>query len=124
MGRKEKKAGLPTMGLVSAGLVCLFIAGAGCSFLWNKNQIHSLGQQIRYYEGRLDEAKQRHLMLDQIYAKMCSRGDLEERVKRMKLDLAAPSPDQIVRLPENVSVARDEKMLVARRASANEEGRN
>lgn len=98
MARKEKKAGLPTMGLVSVGLICLFIAAAGCSFIWNKNQIHSLGQQIRFYEAQLETAKRRRLTLERTYATMCSPADLEERVKRMNLHLGPPQPDQMVRL--------------------------
>src|SRR5687767_4886676 len=113
MARNEKKAARPTMSLLFIAFGCIFVVGAGYGFIWNKSQIHSLGQQIRYYETRLDEAKRRRLTLERAYATMCSPVDLEDRVKRMKLELGPPQPDQIVRLPETPpdAIAPDEKIL-------------
>src|SRR5258705_13873380 len=107
MARKEKKAGPPTMSLVFVGLACFFVAGAGAGFLWNKSQIHTLGQQIREYEMRLERAKSHRMTLELTYSAMCSHADLEERVKRMRLELGPPQPDQIVRLPETPGAAQD-----------------
>src|SRR2546421_1920778 len=100
MARKQKKAGPPTMGLVFVGMACFFIAAAGAGFLWNKSQIHTLGEQIRGYEVRLESAKRHRLTLERTYAAMCSPADLEQRVRSMRLELGPPQPDQIVRLPE------------------------
>jgi hypothetical protein len=123
MPRKEKKVGPPTMSLVFVGLACFFFVGAGGGFLWNKTQIHTLGQQIHSYETRLEEAKRRRLMMERTYAAMCSPVDLDERVKRMRLELGPPQPDHIIVLPESPGAATDEK-LIAKRVSASEEGRN
>ena len=122
MARKEKKAGPPTMSLVFVGMACFFIVGAGAGYLWNKNQIHTLGQQLRGYEVQLEAAKRRRLTLERTYAAMCSPGDLDDRVKRMRLEIGPPQLDQIVKLPEK-GTGQDEKLMARRNAPA-EEGRN
>ena len=111
------------MSLVFVGMACFFIVGAGAGFLWNKSQIHELGQQIRAYEVRLEKAKGHRLMLEQTYAMMCSRLELDQRVKRMKLEMGPPQPDQIVRLWEISGTEQDQKLL-ARRPTSAEEGTN
>src|SRR5881394_1822838 len=114
MARKEKKAGPPTMSLVFVGMACFFVAGAGAGFLWNKSQIYTLGQQIHGYEVRLESVKGHRSTLERTYAAMCSRADLDERVKRMKLELGPPQLDQIVRLPESSGTGQEEKLLARR----------
>jgi hypothetical protein len=121
MARKEKKAVLPTTSLAFVGLACFFIVGAGAGFLWNKSQIHFLGQQIRTLEIQLEAAKGRRLALEQNYARMCTHTELEALVKKMKLPLGPPQPDQMVKLPEVALGAREEK-LIAR--GGDEEGTN
>jgi hypothetical protein len=119
MARKEKKAkaagpAVPTTGLVLTGLACLFGAVAASGYLWQKSQIQTLGQQIRQYETRLDEAKRRHLTLDRMYAEMCSPAGLEARVKRSKLQIGPPQLEQIVRLWEPVPQTVEEKLTAQR----------
>ena len=111
------------MSLVFVGLACFFVVAAGAGFLWNKTQIHSLGEQIRGYESRLDQAKRHRMTLERTYAAMCSPADLEDRVRRMRLDLRPPQPDQIVRLPEKAGTGQEER-LIAGRTTPVEEGRN
>jgi hypothetical protein len=120
MARKEKKAAaagpvVPTTGLALAGLACLFGAVAASGYLWQKSQIQALGQQIRQYETRLDEAKGRHLTLDRTYAWMCSWGELEKRVKRSKLEIGPPQLDQIVRLWEPIPQTAEEKLVALKK---------
>jgi hypothetical protein len=113
MARKQKQAPLPTMSLVFVGLACFFIFGAGAGYLWNKSQIHTLGQQIRGLEGKFDDVKRRRMALERVYAAMCSQSNLDARVRSMKLEIGPPQPDQLIRLWENPADARDER-LVAR----------
>src|SRR3954467_6375387 len=121
MARKEKKAVRPTMSLVFVGIACFFVAGAGGGDLGDKKQIHELGQQIRNSEIRLESAKRHRLTLERTYAAMCSPADLDERVKRMRLELGPPQLDQIVKLQERSGIEQEEK-LVARRTAPAEEG--
>lgn len=111
------------MSLVFVGMACFFIVAAGAGFLWNKSQIHTLGDQIRGYEMRLDAAKRYRMTLERNYATNCSPAYLDYRVRAMKLQLGLPQPDQIVRLPETPGTGQDEK-LFAIRAMAAVEGRN
>jgi len=111
------------MSLVFVGLLCFFVVAAGAGFLWNKTQIHTLGEQIRGYESRLEQAKRYRMTLERTYAAMCSPADLDDRVKRMRLELGPPQPDQIVRLPEKAGVGQEEKLVAGRTLPA-EEGRN
>lgn len=120
MPRKEKKAGPPTASIVFVGLACFFVVAAGAGYLWNKSQIHTLGEQIRGYESRLEQAKRQRMALELTYAGMCSRSELEQRVKRMRLELGPPQPDQIVRLPEKSGVEQ-EKLVAGRTEPAGEE---
>jgi hypothetical protein len=120
MARKEKKATksanvVPTTGLVYAGLACLFGVIAASGYLWQKSQIHALGQQIRGYETRLEDAKRRRMTLDRIYAEMCSPAGLEARVKRSKLEIGPPQLDQIVRLWEPVTAPAEDKFLALKK---------
>jgi hypothetical protein len=124
MPRKEKKAKPPTMSLVFVGMACFFIVGSGAGYLWNKSQINTLGAQMRQYELRLESAKRHRLILEQIYATNCSPAYLEMRVKRMRLDIGPPEPDQLVRLPENSGIGQEEKLVARRASAADEEGRN
>lgn len=110
------------MSLVFVGMACFFIVGAGAGYLWNKSQIHALGQQLRGYEVQLEAAKRRRLTLERTYAAMCSPADLDDRVKRMRLEIGPPQLDQIVKLPEKGS-GQDEK-LMARGIAPAEERRN
>ena len=125
MPRKEKKAGPPTASIVFVGLLCFFVVAAGGGYLWNKSQIHTLGEQMRGYETRLENAKRYRMTLERAYATNCSPAYLEMRVKRMRLEIGPPQPDQIVRLPERAGDEQDEKLLAGRAISAAaEEGRN
>lgn len=114
MARKEKKAvKLPTTGLVFVGATCLFFAVACSGYLWNKAQIQTLGQQMRQYETRLEDARRRRMTLERIYAEMCSQSELAQRVKRKNLEIGPPQPDQLVRLAEP-NAGTEEKLLTAR----------
>jgi hypothetical protein len=125
MPRKEKKAAPPTASIVFVGLLCFFVVAAGGGYLWNKSQIHTLGEQIRGYEMRLDSAKRYRATLERNYATNCSPAYLEMRVKRMRLEIGPPQPDQIVRLFERAGDEQDEKLMAGQTSpTPAEEGRN
>ena len=111
------------MTLVFVVMGCFFVVLAGAGFIWNKSQIHTLGMQKGAYELRLDAAKRHRLTLERIYATNCSPAYLEMRVKRMRLELGPPQPDQLVRLYETPGPVQEEK-LFAGKTTRTEEGRN
>ncbi len=85
--------------LTALALCGLFVT-LGVGYVWYKNQIDVLGHQIKERENRLaDLRRQNQMMRDQL-AVLCAPGALEERVKKLNLNLGPPSLDQVIRLVE------------------------
>jgi hypothetical protein len=85
---------------VKAFLLCLFIGGSGVGYVWQKNQIYALGQQIRQAETRLEELRRLNKQRSDTLAHLRSPQYLDARVKELKLGLTMPHPDQIWRLAD------------------------
>jgi hypothetical protein len=100
MKRKQKSAPLKTKNVVLSIAVCGFVCLAGIGYVWAKAELNALGRQMKGLETRLDELKRRNGGLVQKYAEMCSPRELTAAVRRANLDLAQPSRDRIVVLPE------------------------
>lgn len=85
---------------IKAFLLCLMIGGAGVGYVWQKNQIHQLGKEIKERETRLNELqRQNKIRADQL-ASLVSPPALDARVKKLNLGLAQPPLSQIVRMVE------------------------
>jgi hypothetical protein len=85
---------------LKACLLCVFIGGSGVGYVWQKDQISKLGQQIRSREillGRLDDQNER---LSRQLATMHSPRYLETQIQKLNLGLVQPQIGQIWRLPE------------------------
>jgi hypothetical protein len=94
--------------------VCTFVALAGIGYVWAKNEVYALGKEIKKLENRLDELKHCNKGMKEEYATMCTYKELGPKVKA--LGLAAPAPDQIVRLPEPTlkgPIERDGRIFAA-----------
>jgi hypothetical protein len=89
--------------VVKALLICLLIGGSGVGYVWHKNQIYSLGQQIKLSETRLAELRRQNKLRSDQLALLKSPPVLDARVKELKLGLGPPSPDQVVTLSESAS---------------------
>lgn len=98
--RKYQSAVIRFGPAVKAFLLCLVIGGAGVGYVWQKNQIYQLGQQIRKREIRLTELDEQNEKLKRQLAIMRSPQFLEMRIKELNLGLAAPQPSQVWRLAE------------------------
>jgi len=83
---------------LKAFLLCLIIGGSGIGFVWQKDQISRLGEQIKQRETRLGTAREMNEKLRKQLATMRSPAVLEERIKTLGLE--QPQPSQIWRLPE------------------------
>ncbi|MBI3876380.1 MAG: hypothetical protein HY300_10590, partial [Verrucomicrobia bacterium] len=88
--------------VAKALLLCLFIGGSGAGYVWNKNQLYSLGQQIKLSETRLAELRRQNKLRSDQLALLKSPPVLEQRVKDLKLGLGPPAPEQVVTLNETV----------------------
>lgn len=81
-------------------MLCLFIGGSGVGYVWYKNQISLLGQQIKERETHLSELQRKNKMARAQLDALTSPIALDARVKKLNLGLAAPPVSQIVRLVE------------------------
>jgi hypothetical protein len=96
------KAKTVVVSIAICGAVCL----AGIGYVWAKTQVLGLSREIKQLETRRDELRRVNDALQRTYAAMCTPRELDARVKRLNLGLATPQPDQIVRLPEPLPLAR------------------
>jgi TolA-binding protein len=98
--RKYQSAVIRFGPALKAFLLCLLIGGAGVGYVWQKNQIYQLGQQIRKRELRLAELEDQNEKLRKQLATMRSPQYLERRIKELNLGLIVPQPSQVWRLAE------------------------
>jgi hypothetical protein len=98
--RKAQSAAVRFGPAVKAFLLCLFIGGSGIGYVWQKNQVHALGQQIKERENLLRELHRRNQVRATQLATLCGPSALEARIRQMNLGLVFPPLSQIVRLTE------------------------
>jgi hypothetical protein len=85
---------------IKAFCLCLFIGGSGIGYVWQKDQVHKLGQLCRKLEHRREELRRANkLQADSLNA-LCSPASLKARVKQFNLELVEPDPTQVIRLVE------------------------
>ena len=85
---------------LKASVLCLLIGGAGVGYVWQKNQIYQLGQLKKQRETRCKQLAELNNKLEKQLQSMWTPAFLEQRIKDLKLGLAAPPTSQVWRLPE------------------------
>jgi hypothetical protein len=98
--RKYQTAAIRFGPALKAFLLCLLIGGAGVGYVWQKDQISQLGQQIKKRELRLIELGHQNEKLRKQLAAMRSPSFLERRIQELGLGLVPPQPAQVWRLSE------------------------
>jgi len=98
--RKNQSAAIRFGPLLKVFLLCLLIGGSGVGFVWQKDQISQLGQQIKKRELRLVELGNQNEKLRKQLAAMRSPRALERRIQELGLGLGPPQPAQVWRLTE------------------------
>ena len=81
-------------------VVCTCIAISGLGYVWQKNAIYRLGDEIKKRETALSSAHKRNLMLAAQMAHLESPAQLEAECQQYNLSLVAPKENQVVRLYE------------------------
>jgi len=79
---------------------CICIAIVGIGYVWQKNQIYRLGDEIKKRESALLAAEKRNAMLASQVAQLKSPAFLEARCQEYNLGLVSPRETQMVRLYE------------------------
>jgi hypothetical protein len=98
--RKYQSAAIRFGPALKALLLCLLIGGSGVGYVWQKDQISQLGQQIRRRELRLVELGNYNEKLRKHLAGMRSPREMERRIQELGLGLVRPQPGQIWWLTE------------------------
>lgn len=101
---------------LKAFLICVLVGGSGVGYVWQKNQINTLGVQKKQNEQRLAELRRQNKVRSDQLGYLRSPASLEARVKELKLTLGPPAPEQIwtlVDLPPVAATAGPHKQFVA-----------
>jgi hypothetical protein len=98
--RKYQSAAIRFGPTLKALLLCLLIGGSGVGYVWQKDQIYQLGQQIKKREVRLRELTDQNEKLKKQLGTMRSPRALELRIKDLNLGLVQPEQGQVWQLPE------------------------
>jgi hypothetical protein len=107
--RKNQAAAIRFGPALKASFLCLLIAGSAIGYVWQKNEIKHLGQQIADREKQRDQLLKDNRMLADQLASLRSPVMLDQRVRELKLGLAPAQPGQKFVLVEPVSTALDRK---------------
>jgi len=76
------------------------IAAIGVGYVWQKNQIYRLGDEIKKREAALLATEKRNTMLSAQLAQLKSPAWLEARCQQYGLGLVAPRETQTIRMLE------------------------
>ena len=99
--RSNRKRESLRFGNVAKSLItCLSIATIGVGYVWQKNQIYRLGDEIKKRETAFSAAEKRNTMLAAQLAQLKSPVYLEARCQQANLGLVAPKEIQTIRLLE------------------------
>ncbi|MBI4660933.1 MAG: hypothetical protein HY735_19030 [Verrucomicrobia bacterium] len=98
-------------------LFCVGLAAAAIGYVGQKSQLQALGTQYKELETRLGKLRSANGSRARILDSLQTPFELEARIKQMNLGLAAPAPDQTIRLRERVPTATE---TVADRLYANQ----
>lgn len=100
--RKSQTAAARFGPALKASLLCLLIGGSGVGYVWQKDQIARLAQQIRSREIRLSQLEDQNEKLSKQLATMRNPQYLEAQIRKLNLGLVQPQLGQIWRLKEPV----------------------
>jgi cell division protein FtsB len=109
--RKNQSAAIRFGPALKALFLCLLIAGSAVGFVWQKNQIYQLGQQIRQRETRLKRLQNDDQKLSDQLSILRSPPMLDRRARELNLGLAPAQPMQVLRLAEPAFAPPENKNL-------------
>ena len=101
MNRKKNGSNVRFGPALKAVLICLITCGLGLGYVWQKQQINTLGGRIKENEIKLEELRRVNKDLGDRLAYLMSPQELDARLRNLNLDLQVPLPQQIVGLVES-----------------------
>ena len=100
MNRKTGKTAVRFGPALKAVLICLVTCSLGLGYVWQKQQINTLGEHIKKNEIQLEELQRENKRRGDTLAFLISPQELDARLRQLNLDLEVPRPEQIVVLVE------------------------
>lgn len=100
MKRNRKREPLRFGTVTKSLVVCVCVAASGLGYVWQKNAIYRLGDEIKRREAALSSAQKRNTMLAAQRAHLESPAELEAKCQQYNLSLVSPKENQVVRLYE------------------------
>ncbi len=100
MQRNRKRESLRGGVIAKSLLVCLYFAAVGLGYVWYKNQIYRLGDEVKRREADLLAIEKRNTVLAAQLAELRSPAHLEKQSQLYGLGLGAPREGQVVRFYE------------------------
>ena len=101
MNRKKQSPTVRFAPAVKAVLICVVTCSLGLGYVWQKQHIKTLGEQIKENEIKLEELRRENKRRGDTLAFLMSPQELDARLRQLNLDLQVPQPRQIVVLEEN-----------------------
>ena len=98
--RKNQAAAIRFGPALKASFLCLLIGGSAVGYVWQKNEIYRLGQQIRQRETKLAQLQNDNKRLGDQISILHSPVMIDRRAKELNLGLAPATPMQVVLLAE------------------------
>ena len=111
MNRKKGNKAVRFGPALKAVLICVVTCGLGLGYVWQKQQINTLGQQIKENEIKLEELRRENKRRGDNLAYLMSPQELDTRLRQLNLDLTVPRPEQIVVLQEQRETAPQSPMV-------------
>ncbi len=102
MNRKTSKSAVRFGSAIKAVLICLVTCSLGLGYVWQKQQINILGGQIKENEIKLEKLRRENKDGGDRLAFLMSPHQLDERLRKLNLDLEVPHPKQIIVLIEHL----------------------
>ena len=102
MNRKTRKSAVRFGPAIKAVLICLVTCSLGLGYVWQKQQINILGGQIKENEIKLEKLRRENKDGGDRLAFLLSPHQLDERLRKLNLDLEVPHPKQIIVLIEHL----------------------
>ncbi|HEY5912829.1 MAG TPA: hypothetical protein VJA21_19730 [Verrucomicrobiae bacterium] len=103
--RKSQSVAIRFGPAIKALVICLLLGGSGVGYVWQKEQIVRLGQQIKAREVRLSASEDKNDKLRKELGRMCSPPVLEARIRELNLGLVPQQQAQVWRFPEPLAEA-------------------
>lgn len=98
--RKNQPAAVQFAPVLKVVLICSLICGSAVGYVWQKDEIYRLGQQIRQHESKLAQLERDNQRLGDQIAILRSPMRLDQRARELNLGLVPAQPSQVVWLPD------------------------